>query len=124
LVSDGTPAPRWGAIQIPPETKKEMNKMKCKCVWHWKSKGDPFELEEEYSKVREKVRKAMKEHPDEFPEMGPSIYTGRGVGFRLVEGTYEQLMNLVAIWGPVEEWKLEVYFDYLSKAYERWLSYE
>ena len=54
--------------------------------------------------------------------MGPSIHTARGEGFRLVDGTEEQVLNLVAIWALVEEWKLEVYFhgDDLSIAYRKW----
>ena len=92
-----------------------------KCIWHWKWKSDPFEGEE-YSKVGEKVEKAMKENPDDFPTMSPGIHKGRGVGFRLVEGTYEQMRNLVAIWAPVEEWSLEVYFeaDYLNEGYRKY----
>jgi hypothetical protein len=39
------------------------------------------------------------------------MHTGGGVGFRLVDGSEEQLANLVAIWAPVEEWRLEVYFE-------------
>ncbi len=42
--------------------------------------------------------------------MGSRIYTGRGVGFRLVKGAEEQLVNLITIWAPFEEWRLEVYF--------------
>jgi len=92
-----------------------------KCIWHWKWKSDPFEGEE-YGKVRDIVEKAMKENPDDFPTMSPGIHKGRGVGFRLVEGTYEQMRNLVAIWAPVEEWSLEVYFeaDYLSEGYRKY----
>jgi hypothetical protein len=54
--------------------------------------------------------------------MSPGIHKGRGVGFRLVEGTYEQMKNLVAIWSSVEEWKLEVYFEGedLTKAIKKW----
>jgi len=44
------------------------------------------------------------------------------VGFRLVEGTYEQMRNLVTIWAPVEEWSLEVYFEaeYLMEGYRKY----
>jgi hypothetical protein len=92
-----------------------------KCIWHWKWKSDPYESDE-YMKVYEKVEKAMKENPKAFPKMSPGIHHGRGVGFRLVEGNEEQLRNLVAIWAPVEEWKLEVYFegDELSAAGRKW----
>ena len=92
-----------------------------KCIWHWKWKSDPFEGEE-YGKVQDIVAKAMEENPDDFPTMSPGIHKGRGVGFRLVEGTYEQMRNLVAIWAPVEEWSLEVYFeaDYLSEGYRKY----
>ena len=92
-----------------------------KCIWYWKWKSDPFESPE-YMKVNEKVQKAMKEHPEAFPKMSPGIHHGRGVGLRLVEGTYEQMANLVGIWQPVEEWKLEVYFEAedLAKAVRRW----
>ena len=81
-----------------------------KCIWYWKWAIDPFD-DDRYMKVNQKFQKAMEENPDDFPKMSPSIHKGRGDGFRLVEGTYEQMMNLVAIWAPVEEWKLQVYFE-------------
>ena len=89
-----------------------------KCIWHWKWKTEG----EEYRKVNQKFQKVLKEHPEELPEMSPGIHKGRGVGFRLVDGTYEQMRNLVTIWAPVEEWKLEVYFenDYLSEGYRKY----
>ena len=97
-----------------------------KCIWYWKwpagARNDPFDDDKNYMKVSQKVEKTIDENPDAFPKMSPGIHRGRGDGFRLVEGTYEQLMNLVAIWAPVEEWKLEVYFhgDDLNKAYRKW----
>ncbi|MBM3292635.1 hypothetical protein FJY84_08145 [Candidatus Bathyarchaeota archaeon] len=97
-----------------------------KCVWHWKWIADATEKDGAYTKVSEKFQKALKEHPEEFPKLSPSMHTGRGVSFRLVEGNEEQLANLVAIWSPVEEWRLEVYFDTvegspLAKAWRRWV---
>ncbi len=82
-----------------------------KCVWHWKWIDDAFEKDGKYMKVNEKFQKAIEEHPDDFPTMSESLHTGRGVGFRLVEGTEQQLANLAAIWAPVEEWRFEVYFE-------------
>ena len=85
-----------------------------KCIWYWTwpagALKDPLD-DDKYSKVQEIVAKAMKENPDDFPTMSSGIHIGRGKGFRLIEGTYEQMMNLVAIWAPVEEWKLQVYFE-------------
>jgi hypothetical protein len=83
--------------------------MKCIWYWKWKNEGD------EYREANQKFQKMLKEQPEEFPKMSPGIHKGRGEGFRLVEGTYEQMRNLVAVWQAVEEWKLEVYFeaDYL-----------
>jgi hypothetical protein len=96
-----------------------------KCIWHWKWIVDAYEKDGEYQKVMAKFEKALKEHPEDFPKLSPGIHTGRGVGFRLVEGNEEQLANLVAIWAPVEEWRLEVYFEMgektlLGKASRRW----
>ena len=96
-----------------------------KCIWHWKWIADPYEKDGEYNKVNAKFQKALKEHPEDFPKLSPSMHTGRGVGFRLVEGNEQQLANLVAIWAPVEEWRLEVYFEAeetssLGKAWRRW----
>ncbi|MHA2394630.1 MAG: hypothetical protein ACXAEX_22100 [Promethearchaeota archaeon] len=92
-----------------------------KCIWYWEWRNDPFD-DDKYRKVGEKVQKAMKENPDAFPKMSPGIHKGRGDGFRLVEGTYEQMKNLVAIWHPVEYWKLEVYFEgqELGEAVRKW----
>lgn len=96
-----------------------------KCIWHWKWIDDPYKKDSEYNKVNAKFQKALKEHPEDFPKLSQSMHTGRGVGFRLVEGNEEQLANLVAIWAPVEEWKLEVYFEMgensaFSKASRKW----
>ena len=96
-----------------------------KCIWHWKWIDDAFEKDGAYQKVGAKFEKALKEHPNDFPKLSPGIHTGRGVGFRLVEGNEEQLANLVAIWAPVEEWRLEVYFEagensLFNKAMSRW----
>ena len=82
-----------------------------KCVWHWKWIDDAYEKDGKYSKVTAKFQKAIEEHPEDFPKMGPTLMTGRGVGFRLVEGTEQQLANLAQIWAPVEEWRFEVYFE-------------
>ena len=82
-----------------------------KCIWHWEWIGDPFEKNSDYNKVNEKFQKALKEHPEDFPKLSPGIHTGRGVGFRLADGTEQQYANLVALWAPVEDWRLEVYFE-------------
>jgi len=94
-------------------------------MWHWKQKIDPYK-DEEYRKVAQKVRRAMEEFPDEFPKLGPAIHTGNGVGFRLVEGTHEQLANLMAIWASVDDWRLEVVFEcpWYNEVIQRWLAYE
>lgn len=91
-----------------------------KCIWYWKWKEEG----EAYQKVSQKVQKVMKEHPEDLPNMSPGIHKGRGVGFRLLDGTYEQMRNLVALWSPVEEWKLEVYFeaDYLIEGWRKYHS--
>ena len=97
-----------------------------KCVWHWKWIVDPYVKDSYYWKVQDKFDKAIVEHPDDFPKLGTGMHTGRGVGFRLIEGTEEQMANLVAIWAPVEEWRLEVYFEsseedsVFGKAWRRW----
>jgi hypothetical protein len=103
------------------------NVTEMKYIWHWKWIGDPFDKEGEYNKISAKWEKALKEHPNDFPKLSPGMHTGRGVGMRLVEGSEEQLANLVAIWAPVEEWSLEVYFEALEtsafgKAWRRWNS--
>ena len=82
-----------------------------KCVWHWKWIDDATEKDGKYMKVNEKFQKALEKHPEDFPKMGPSSHTGRGVGFRLVEGNEQQLANLAVFWAPVEEWRFEVYFE-------------
>ncbi len=82
-----------------------------KCIWHWKWIDDAYEKDGKYMKVGEKFQKALEENPDDFPKMSPICHIARGVGFRLVEGTQQQLANLAAIWAPVEEWRFEVYFE-------------
>ena len=82
-----------------------------KCIWHWKWIDDPYVKDSNYMKVEAKFVKAIEEHPDDFPKLSASIHTGRGVGFRLVEGNEQQLANLAAIWTPVEDWRFEVYFE-------------
>jgi len=92
-----------------------------KCIWYWKWRSDPWD-DDKYMKVFQRVKKVIEENPDAFPKMSPGIHKGRGDGFRLVEGTYEQMKNLVAIWSPVEHWRLEVYFegDEISEAVRKW----
>ena len=92
-----------------------------KCIWKWMWHVNPI-TDDSYMKVADKVTKAMEKNPDAFPKMSPGIHKGRGKGFRLVEGTYEQMLNLIAIWHPVEEWKLEVYFEgeVLTEAVRKW----
>ena len=96
-----------------------------KCIWHAKQKPVRERLEK-YLIVAERAEKAMKEHPDEFPKMGPAIRTGGPTSFRFVEGTYEQLQNLVAIWAPVDESRLEVYFECPPwyEVVQRWREYK
>ncbi len=77
--------------------------------------------------MQNKFNKALEEFPDDFPKMSVGIHTGRGVGFRLVEGNEEQLMNLAMMWAPVEEWRFEVYFEAnaegMGKPFQRWKAY-
>jgi len=96
-----------------------------KYVWHWKVIDDWYKEDSKFWEINEKFQKAMKENPDDFPKLSPSMHTGRDRGFRLVEGTEEQLANLVQIWAPVEDWRLEPYFEIgpdsaYGKAWRRW----
>jgi hypothetical protein len=96
-----------------------------KCIWHWKIKENWHTDGGKFMETSAKFRKALEENPDDFPKMSESLHTGNGEGFRLVEGTEEQLANLVAIWSPVEDWKLEVYLEAkpgspYTKALQRW----
>ena len=95
-----------------------------KCIWYVKQK--PMRERLEYYLVVQRVEKAIKKHPEEFPKMGPAIRMGGAESFRFVEGTYEQLQNLVAIWSPVDESKLVVYFECppYYEVVQRWLSDE
>lgn len=67
------------------------------------------DLEMELSR---KFQKALEEHPEKFPKLGPTCFTGRTKGFRLIEAeNEEQLMNLVTYWAETETWKLTPYFE-------------
>lgn len=96
-----------------------------KCIWHTTQKQISERLED-YQEVALKFEKAMEEFPEKFPKMGPAIRTGGPTSFRLVEGTYEQLQNLVAIWAPVDESRLEVYFECppWAEIFQRWREYK
>ena len=93
-----------------------------KYIWHWEWKPEDREKERE---LGEKFQKAMKENPDQFPKMlTNTCFTGRCKGFRLIEAdNEEQLMNLVALWWPTENWRLEAYLEAgetFSKASQKW----
>ncbi|MFH0849328.1 MAG: hypothetical protein V1924_00135 [Candidatus Bathyarchaeota archaeon] len=54
-----------------------------------------------------------------------SCFTGRCKGFRVIEAdSEEQLANLIALWWPTEDWKLEVILESQSpvftKAFQKW----
>ena len=65
-----------------------------KYIWHWEFKWEELA---EGDEVAEKVYKAMREHPDQFPKMlTNTCFTGREKAFRLIEAEKkEQLMNLL-----------------------------
>lgn len=81
-----------------------------KYIWHWEWKMEDREKENE---IGERFRKALEENPEKFPKMlTNTCFTGRCKGFRLIEAdNEEQLKNLIAIWWPTEDWKLEAYLD-------------
>jgi hypothetical protein len=81
-----------------------------KYIWHWEWKMDDREKENE---IGERFTKALKETPEKFPKMlTKTCFTGRCTGFRLIEAdNEEQLKNLIAIWWPTENWKLEAYLE-------------
>jgi hypothetical protein len=56
-----------------------------------------------------------------------TCFTGRCKGFRVIEAdSEEQLANLIALWWPTEDWKLEVILESQSpvfqKAFQKWSS--
>ena len=81
-----------------------------KYIWHWEWKMEDFDKENE---IGERFSKALKETPEKFPKMlTNTCFTSRCKGFRLIEAdNEEQLKNLIAIWWPTENWKLEAYLD-------------
>jgi hypothetical protein len=104
-------------------TRKKRSDEKVKFIWHWEFKWE--ELVKGYD-VAEKVYKAMRENPDQFPKMlTNTCFTGREKGFRLIEAeNEEQLMNLVLAFSPTEKWKLEPYLEFgetMAKLWEKWV---
>jgi hypothetical protein len=94
-----------------------------KYLWSWEWKMEDFDKEQELSA---KFDKAMKENPKQFPKMlTNTCFTGRCKGFRVIEAdSEEQLANLIALWWPTEDWKLEVILESQSpvftKAFQKW----
>lgn len=84
---------------------------------------EDFEKEQELSA---KFDKAMKENPKQFPKMlTNTCFIGRCKGFRIIEAdSEEQLANLITLWWPTEDWKLEVILESQSpvftKAFQKW----
>ena len=89
-----------------------------KFVWHWEWDLKDIEMETELSN---KFQEAIKKFPDKFPQMGPTRFTGRSKGFRVIEAeNEEQLLNLVTFWAPTECWKLTPFFEGYSVAWQHW----
>lgn len=94
-----------------------------KYIWHWEWKMEDFDKENE---IGERFSKALKETPEKFPKMlTNTCFTSRCKGFRLIEAdNEEQLKNLIAIWWPTENWKLEAYLDNdetFQKAFQKYV---
>ena len=98
-----------GSLEIPRKEKRSDEKVKY--IWHWEFNWEELDKGDE---VAEKVYKAMRENPDQFPKMlTNTCFTGRAKGFRLIEAeNEEQLMNLVLAFSPTENWKLEPYLEF------------
>jgi hypothetical protein len=94
-----------------------------KYLWSWEWKLEDREKEE---KIAARFNDAVKENPRQFPKMlTNTCFTGRCKGFRIIEAdTEEQLANLIAMWWPTEDWKLEVILEgqspVFSKAFQKW----
>ena len=91
-----------------------------KYVWYWEWNYKDMEKE---TALATKFAEAMEKNPEKFPKMGRSCHTGRGKGFRLIEAeNEEQLMNLVGLWMPTENFKLVPYFygSDLTAAAQSW----
>ena len=68
---------------------------------------------EQENMIGARFQEELDKNPDKFPRMlTKTCFTGRCKGFRLIEAdTDEQLKNLVAIWWPTENWRLEAYLE-------------
>lgn len=68
---------------------------------------------EQENMIGARFQEELDRKPEKFPKMlTKTCFTGRCKGFRLIEAeTDEQLKNLVAIWWPTENWRLEAYLE-------------
>ena len=94
-----------------------------KYIWHWEWKMDDMEQE---NLIGARFQEELEKTPEKFPKMlTKTCFTGRCKGFRLIEAdTEEQLKNLVAIWWPTENWKLEPFLDndeVMQKAFQEYV---
>jgi len=93
-----------------------------KYLWHWEWKMEDWDEEQMLS---QKMEKAIKENPGQFPKMlTPTCFTGKCKGFRIIEADNdEQLANLVLLWWPTEDWWLEPFLEAnekFTKAWQKW----
>jgi hypothetical protein len=94
-----------------------------KYIWHWEWKMDDMEQE---NLIGARFQEELEKTPEKFPKMlTKTCFTGRCKGFRFIEAdTEEQLKNLVAIWWPTEDWKLEPFLDndeVMQKAFQEYV---
>jgi hypothetical protein len=80
-----------------------------KCILYWVWEKDAVEGSELIDLVVG-FENAKAASPEVFPRMSVGMSLRMEAGFKLVEGTQEQLLNLVVYWERIRGWQL-VYFE-------------
>ena len=83
--------------------------MSVKCIWYWVWESGTCESDV-FLSVSRRFEEAIGESPEAFPRMSRGMSYLLDAGFRLVEGTHEQLLNFVIFWRPIGGWGF-VYFE-------------
>ena len=80
-----------------------------KCIWYWIWEKEETD-KREFADAVNAFENAKTESPEAFPRISKGMSYYKEAGFKLVDGTHEQLLNFTVYWRPIRGWQL-LYFE-------------